>query len=206
MDPSNSRIFECPCCHAKLKIQMATQITGVDEYTLEPKPPKAKPIKTKDEGHTVDEVRVLEMARAGGLLEAFDKTVTVAYETQGTGKPKDIDGYFIQFLKLCKPRTVPQFALSRCVREYGGAIQFFGTQNVLACASDGKIVAFFPLHMLVGVPITSAINKRIKARVDADEDVLEMWIRTKYGYVAGSGAYMEQMRKKSFGEFANPIL
>lgn len=214
MDPNNTRRFTCPCCNADLKLEIATQIT-VREYA-----PAAKdgPIEafverqlkpSKDVlARTAVERQVLYSANKSGLIDALTQALSQSTELFSTSMPKDVEQFFLNWLRAAKQKMVPPFALSRCLKEFGGRITFIAAQQIIACLSDGKIRCFMPMSLVAGAPIRSITSSNLKGRVEASELEFDSWIRTKHGYVAaaGSGMFLDEMRKKSRGEFANPVM
>jgi hypothetical protein len=140
-----------------------------------------------------------KMAEESGMGEAFGKAFQHAHGTV----PNNIPKAFFGWLRLAKPKMIPREVMQVFKDEFGGSISFVAHQSVGAVMSNGEVVNFLPCQT---VGLSGASGVRLSQTGGQLARTAEQWIRTKYGYVARSGAMLDTMRKKSYGEFCNPVL
>ncbi len=153
-------------------------------------------------GLTIEQLGVIEKAQANGMLEALK----VAVSKTPIHTPKSMERFFLTFLKTARPKRIPKFALDALIAEFGGQIELWSAQGVAGVISDGALVMFVPLEILCGASV-SASGGSGAFRVKASENEFYAWVKTKMGYVpSGRGLFLEEMRRKTIGEFARPVL
>lgn len=115
---------------------------------------------------------------------------------------------FLAWCSLAKPRLVPAWAKKQFVELYPEAkeIIFCAHQYVGCVVVNGKLELFVPLVLVRdGVRIESDAGKTFE--VSNDGEGLRQWVRGRFGYVpADSKLAVTEMKKRSIGEFANPVL
>ena len=164
-----------------------------------PTPPKAqKPSPPKP-----DEMFV-EDARASGLLDAFEEAVKAVLPLNGL--PSDMGEFLVTFFRTYGVKNVPQFVVNRYAAEFGGRIEFWSAQRIVAVLADRIVRAFVPLDYLVGAPTKHLGSGSEGARLMASPAKLEAWVRGKHGYVPlESKVFGQAMRERSRGDFARLV-
>jgi hypothetical protein len=191
--------LNCPHCGDDIAIDV-----GVELQTAR----KWEPDREADDwrlSRTPEQIAVVEHARSSGVLEAF--TVAVHARQAANGQPKSMESFLLTFLSSMRQNRVPHFVLKHYIREFGhGTISIWSAQGVLAVVADGRLRAFVPLEVVRGQSIVS-VSGLNKSRIGGDEDSFQAWVKTRNGYVpAGARVFLDEMRGKSFGEFAKPSL
>lgn len=215
MDVLSDRVFDCPCCGEKLKVSIGVKVIEAVAYSDKPAPKGTKPLRTAVDTFADAEARktgkqtkvtespVVAAAEANGMLAAFAIAAERAFAAGG--KPKDVGSVFLDFMVKARPKVIPQAALNIFTQQYEGNLEFWGALGILAIISNKTLRGFVPFNLVAGEPI-KGLRGQLKARMDFDRNGLDNWVRGKFGYVAGRGEYFEAMRKRSIGDFANPVL
>jgi hypothetical protein len=200
IDREPFRVF-CPHCHREVEIRL-----GVKLKSLLPGSGEASNESAARSALTDQQRSFLEAAEQNGMLRAF--AFAVQNGPMAGHAPKDMDLFLLNFLRSAKPKVIPKAALDILLDDFGrcGRLEFFSAQGVGVVTIDRRIRGFVPVQIVCGESVTGA-NRAIKYRLETDHAELREWIRTKRGYVpAGSNEFLDAIRKKSFGDFANPIL
>lgn len=150
-----------------------------------------------------EQLQVLDDAKQTGVLQSFEVATKAAKVDQ---IPRNIERFFLNWLRAAKPMSIPSFALDQFVRDFNKArIQFCGAQGIGVVLANGIIRQFIPTHVVVGRAIRDNTGG-LRARVDAEKTKFNNWTRTRFGFVAGKGALYENLKRCSIGEFSNPKL
>jgi hypothetical protein len=203
-DDPHSKVFECPCCNARLQFKVKVNVFGVYELgendELQPKRPPVGLLPMKDR-FTEGEQRLIAELRENGIYSAFETAVNAALQTN---IPKNMGRYLLTFLTRALPIKSPQFAIRQCLPEgdAAGNLEMWCLNQTVAVLADGEFRVFLPLSLVRGEKLKSLTAGNGTINKQEGMDVSE-WVRTRHGYVAGRGALFTEMRKKAAGSFAN---
>lgn len=190
--------FTCPHCGQEATVEIAISVGDVKPYAYDSETPEYNWKDTL----TGQENEVLSQAETYGILAAFDQAVS---RLPANSRPKNSAKFFLAFLKTATQKKVPQFVLDAINAEFGWKqVRIVGANGILCAILGGEIRLFFPLVLAAGAPVRSITSGNLKGRIPADEGGIGEWVRTRYGYVIGNGAFFDAMRKRSLGEFAKP--
>jgi hypothetical protein len=152
---------------------------------------------------TASQVELVEEAKKTGLFSAFCNAVVVAKDSN---LPQNLEKFFITVLRTAVPKQVPRFALKRFIKEWPGTrVEYFASQQIGIIVVEGVIRAFIPSFYVSGRTIRN-LRHDFRGVTSAPQETFEAWIRTKNGYVSSSGALLEELRSRSLGSFARPVL
>lgn len=199
-DDPRSKVFECPHCNMRLQFKAKVSVYGVyelnDEDEILPRSISAAP---KD-ALTPSERTVIESLRVSGVLAAFETAV----RADPVSNAKDIERYLLTFIARAVPMKSPQFAIRQCLpeEESFGDLEMWCLNKTVAVLADGEFRAFLPIELVRGNSLRSlsAGNGGVSAKAGMG---VQEWVKTRYGYVTGRGAFMSELRKRAIGEFAN---
>lgn len=154
------------------------------------------------QGLTEGQREALEVARSSGLLEAFDAVVRwVRAKEGGKSVPNDMEAFFLKFWAKVQPRQVPRPVLNLFIDAFPSKqIILWSADRIVAVCADGVIRCFIDQALVLGKRIEGT-----SVKVGSDEKTCAEWIRTRFGFVSGKGALLEEMRQKSLGGFARTI-
>lgn len=202
-----TREFICPCCNAKLQFRARINISSVGlAETREDKAARdgREVSYGKKELEDIAEIErnkaFLDFSKKMGVFDAFNQ----ALEGAKISIPKNPDSYFLKWLKNATKIKTPQFALRQCLLdedlEAGGDLELFGYQNVCAVLQNGDFKIFIPRQLVNGEPVETlaATYGGITKQETAN---LQIWIRTRFGYVEKSSEFSKELRKFSVGGF-----
>lgn len=199
--------IDCPHCSEKILvgfkskvwIQRLETVTN-DGHTSQPR----DKVKTWQDSLSGKQSAVLDEAKRTGLLDCF---VHALERGPHDGMPNNKEKYFLGWLQHCKPRIIPEWALNEFRELYPKKyIEFYGHGFVGAVCADSEFSLFLPINLINGISIKQRVSGE-KRMGTPDVSGVRQWIRTRMGYVpAGKGAFVDEMKKKSYGEFANPVL
>lgn len=150
---------------------------------------------------TLDETtkEILEGFKNSSALDAFRRTWM---EVNGGGHPKIVAKTFLAWCRTAVSKKMPPQVSSFLMREYPSqTIRMVVGNNVAGILVDEVLTQLLPVSLVDGDAIKG--NGIIRS-VKPDTDRLELWIRTKYGYVSGRGLMLDEMRRKSIGAFDRP--
>lgn len=211
-----TRSFTCPNCGEHWQLRLSVTVKGI-QPTLSPEEHAArdgKPVMTKAEkaqttpngatqqleAERVRLVRLMQFYKDSGIFPAF---IGVAAELKSHQMPKDTETFFINWIRTTtKAHLIPKFALRKLISEFNdGQIEVHHAQGIGAVISDGTLRAFVPMHLLRGEVIRAGGGSNTKLRTTATDAGLDNWIRTKHGYVVGTGAMFSELKKQAKGSF-----
>jgi len=189
----------CPHCYGELVVHFTLEIVDIVAPTADS---EQKPGHWSD-GLSEEEVKLITESTATGILGAFDQAVR---RTRGGEAPKNMERFLLTFFKTARPVSVPMFVLRYFIEEFAPArIVFWAAQGIAVVLADELVKAFVPFDFVRGKSVKSAGgNSAIKARLPVDQEAFSEWVRTRFGYVIGKGAFFRNMQKRSLGEFGIP--
>ena len=205
-------LTHCPACGVVLEMTLqckSVAILPADRHgTLVTKQVARDEAVTRRQG-TEAEQDVLAAARRAGLLEPFYQTARFVKRDQ---VPKDLDGFFLTFVRGLTQRLIPAYAMAAFNQLFDHRpLEYHTAQKIGVVVVDSYMQLFLPNAEVVGTRLrklnnqsSSAVRRTLK--LDDGEGKLREWIHTKWGYVAGPGALYEHLRARSFGDFARPSL
>lgn len=210
-----TRAFECPNCRQHLQFRVRVQVQGVqatltgeevaerDGRVLTPK--GTRDIKAEITNPPMGNnrpalVRLIQYYQEVGILSAFEQT---AAEVKSHCLPKDMGSFLLTWLNKCvKANLIPKLALRKLINEFDdGQIEVWHSDLIAAVVSDGRLRAFVPMHILRGELVRLGKMSNTRLRTSATDERLDAWIRTKHGYVLGTGAMFSEMQKQAKGSF-----
>lgn len=209
--------IECPHCQKEVLIRLKAKITGIgvsNENTTSPSEAKAARIvqavsadttvNTWGAALTGKQASVLAQAKRSGLFDSF---VAALERAPHNGVPANKEKYFLDWLKLARSKVVPQWALAEFKGLYPGKfIEVVGANFVGAVLANGEMSLFFPIDLVSGVKVKTAMNGNMSMGAP-DASGVRDWVRTKMGYVPQEARLMLlETRKRSLGEYANPVM
>lgn len=198
--------IDCPHCNQKVLVHFRSKVwiqhaEGPGDTAV----PRGE-FKKKEwrDGLSGQQMNILDHATRSGLLDSF---VAALERGPHHGVPKNKEKYFLEWLVMSKRKVVPEWALAE-FRELcpGKFIEFFGSNFVGAVVAGGEIMLFMPIDLIAGIKLKTTMGgeKRMAA---PDASGIRQWVRTKMGYVPQDARIaLEETRKRSIGEFANPVL
>lgn len=194
-----SSAFTCPMCKARVQFMVRVKVYGVREALTADEHDELHGRKTV-KGPSDHEREVIELAKSEGVIEALRQAV----EASSTSRPRDIEQFFITFLNSATRTSTPEFALRQCLVDKAdarGKLELYTLNGIGAVLADGAFRVFMPTDLIHGRTV-----KRLGVAggrpVTKETASLEVWVKTRYGYVVGRGAYMSELRRKSHGDFA----
>lgn len=188
----NKRCIVCPSCQTDIRIVLKTTVEDVviaSEITA-----AAGPRFTEKEQQILDSFVGTELQRA------FLNATKIA--KQRAGMPSNIEKFFLTWLKSATAKTISR-ALMQQLRELFPAsrIEVWGANGVIGILADGNLRLFVPQHFVEGSPIRN-LGGSVQGRTTPDGVWLQEWIKTRHGYIAGRGAYFQEMKRRTYGDFA----
>lgn len=213
-----TRQFVCPSCGECWQFRLSVSVKGVQRPPtpeesatrdgrpyIPPKHPKSAAVVYEDPNPPMGNnrpalVRLVQYYREIGVLAAFEQTVAEAKSHQ---LPKDMGGFFLTWLGKCvKANLIPKLALRKLINEFDdGQIEVWHSDLIAAVVSDGKLRAFVPIHILRGELVRLGKLSSTRLRTRATDERLDNWIRTKHGYVLGTGAMFSELQRQAKGSF-----
>jgi hypothetical protein len=199
--------MHCPSCGAHIEFLVTCKQATLVDSTRESLATGTAPQSTRH--GTTAEHDVIAAARRAGLLEPFAQVVAFVKRDQ---VPKDLEGFFITFVRGLTPRLIPRYALDAFNALFDHApLEYHSNQGIGVVVINGSLRMFVPNTVLVGTRLR-ALNRnsggslKRTLKIDDSEAQLREWIHTRWGYVAGTGALLDQLYTRSIGEFARPNL
>lgn len=176
-------------------------VSEVREFIQEPQGEDAWKATLTDE-----QIHFVERCKASGMFDAFKALLPY---TSGS-VPRFAERYLVTFFKTASDKRIPKFALDIFIKQFGGIFErkrvgFVSAQGIGLVTSDKHPVLFVPLRLVAGDAVSS-LSGNNASRLQAEEEPLLEWIKTKMGYVPMGSPFVDEMRRKSIGEFANPVL
>lgn len=170
-----TKFLECPHCHETIKVVFQTRIMEIT--------------KAEDEVGNIDwtadltkeQLDILDVAREHRIVQAFEIAARVVKTADQF--PKNMERFFLTFLRTAIPKTIPRFALDAFRKMYGDArISFIISQGIGAVLADGKLRLFIPQTYVMGKVLSGSKGR---VRTSADENEFILWIRNPAAWVVG---------------------
>lgn len=187
----------CPHCGGgvAVKIKVTAGATRIDAETGERErgaSPKELPgtntvIGARDRAFLV-------AARESGLLGAFFAAVKT--EKEFGGAPGDIESFFLLFWQTAAPTKVPSVVLAAWIEDFGGRIEVWQAQGIIAILSNGQLMAFFPNRLTVPQKNTAGTVTVSNA------GGFGAWRKSRFGYVpVEARSFGEALQQRNMGAF-----
>lgn len=209
-----TKTFVCPNCNIHLQFRTSVKILSVQptltgEELIEKrvaeqpesfKTPEQKVAEHQAHAERLRLARLVQFYKDSGILDAF---LDVARELKAHQMPKNAEMFFLNWIRATtKAQLIPKFALRKLINEFNdGQIEVHHAQGIGAIISDGTLRAFVPMHLLRGEVIRAGGGSNTKLRTLATDAGMDNWIRTKHGYVVGTGAMFSELKKQAKGSF-----
>ena len=187
----------CPYCNTALRAYVEMRDVCLDEDVT------TSSLGDWKQTLTTEQVNFVEQAKTNGLYAAFESVLT---HMRGSA-PTYPERFFVTFFRTAKPKRIPSFALASFMEKFGGHINFWSAQGIGLVTSDSRPVYFVPIYLVAGESLRMLGNSsNSKTRLTAESQPLEDWLRTRMGYCPRGSMLLDELRRKSIGEFANPVL
>lgn len=197
--------IECPHCKEQVLVQFKakTWIHSVETPGEATAPKKSKEQSWRDK-LSGQQSAVLDQAIRTGLLESF---IAALERGPHNGIPKNKEKYFLEWISMSKRKILPAWALDEFKGLYPGKfVDFLGYNFVGAVLADNEIMLFIPINLINGVTLKTSMNGE-KRMAPPDVSGIRQWIKTRMGYVPQEARiFLDETRKRSIGEYANPVL
>lgn len=142
-----SQRFECPKCKTLIQFIYEIRLIDVRVCRGDSQPDEVSPVETTPGQFSYEELELIKTCRDNGLLDVFAQVVKV--QTHVLHRlPKDLEKFFISFLRTAQPSVLPRQALHEFAREFPGVIQFWKAQRIGMVISDGQICRFIPIRAM----------------------------------------------------------
>ena len=172
-------MFECPHCRKSIKIAIQTDILAVDI-------PEEEGNIDWNAGLSDQEKVAIQTAKESGTLEAFKRAVEY-----GDSRPKSIERFFISYLRIAKPRIIPEFATRALFKEFPRQrVNVLQAQGILAVVVEGSIRKFIPLELAAG----KSLGGTNKLRTSADEAEYHNWMKSEHTFPANKAFNIPNLR------------
>lgn len=194
-----SRAFSCPNCKARIQFLLRVKVYGVKEVSPEEDTDTTNRTRMKAEANA-EQREIVELAKQEGVIEALRQAV----EASSTSKPRDIEQFFLTFISNATRTSTPEFALRQCLvdkTDAKGNLELYTLNGIGAVLADGVFRVFMPTELIQGKPL-KRLGVKGGAPTSKETTTLEVWVKTRYGYVVGRGAYMSELRRRAIGAFA----
>jgi len=187
----DSKVFNCPGCNMRLKFRMEVHVRSVrplDEEESTPKP-------------VVPENPIVTIAKESGAFNAFCEAVRTSNPQTC---PTDLEKYFSTWIRGAVKVNTPSFAIRPCLppEDRKGVLELWRFGNVGAVIQDGALRHFIPYQLVSNKPLPMTLigsNGQIKKNETSGS--LEVWVKTRNGYVVGNGCMFQELKSRVAGEF-----
>lgn len=190
------RHFRCPHCEKEIVVHVQTVVQQV-----------TVPVADDDPDHpwkfnaTASHIALVEDARRSGLMEAFGQA---AKDMNVDGSiPRVIEKTFLNFVRYAQLFNVPGAALVAIQRDFPGSkkVEIWQASGIAAISVDGVVRRFAPLRHVRILSFPQPRSRMADQVVRRNQADAGTWMRTRWGYVVGKGAFFEEMQKKFLGEW-----
>ncbi len=181
MENYRSKIFRCPYCAESIALSVNVNIAE---------------IKKASNGLTESENEILEYYRSTGVLDSYIRALETA-RPDYVSKPRSVLG-LVHMLRANQVINAEPSIKNFLELTYGKDknIQIYNQSEVAAIVVDGQIKQFIPTAYLKR-KTTKHPNTN---KVTPSYTETEVWIRTKFGYVANT-LFWQELQKHSIGDF-----
>jgi hypothetical protein len=194
------KYLQCPHCQERIAVLMSARLE-VPQQTYVFTSSEAHQAQWRKELPEMQRL-VLDLAERNGMLSAFRKAAETAHRDS---VPSHIEPLFLRWIRECRQVMIPQEHLRRLSVALNDPhhITCFATQGILGVASGRALRLFVPAVIVLG--LKKKTRDGLRLAVEPDEAKLDEWIRTRWGYVT-EPIVLDELRKRSFGAFARPLL
>jgi hypothetical protein len=149
----------------------------------------------------MDQAALLESATRNGVLDSF---LAALEGSNMQGKPKNPEKYFLDWLRIARPKAIPAWAMQPFSELCSGkTARFYVSQFISGLVAGGELILFLPAHLILGIK-TGLGESRVMPTEGAG---IQQWVKTKMGYVPKKArSFLEEMLQRSKGGFARPAL
>lgn len=172
----DSNAVSCPCCGARLTFNLRVKVGGLS-IAVEPEEPEKRALES-----------LLELARAGGVPEAFGRAV--ADVMQGSA-PRLPEKYLVTWLRGASVARLERAALQVIKAELlaSGTVAVQAKDGIAAIVVDGKVRCFVPRRLLDG-----GGPRKLERKPAAFPEGLREWIReNKIVVKGGQGVFFSEI-------------
>jgi hypothetical protein len=188
----------CPHCAKAFRISVS--------YTIQPGPPSPEDevlsttvTEALKPSYSAKDAELVDSAKRCGLFDAFAHAARE--ERQFSGVPHDLEDFFLRFWQRLARVDVPRVALAAWITEFGGRIEVWGADGVLAILSNGEIKAFVPNRYVRSSGTTTMAKPQTPRAAN-----FERWTKSKFGYVpVGSDHFAAALRQRNMGLFGRSV-
>ncbi len=193
------KTVSCPHCNESLTVHMSMSVSKVEKFLGS----GSNAVERWRESLDASQLGVVDAAKRSGLLDSFEHAV----KTSMPMPPTNIEKYFLNWVARSTPALIPQWALKEFRDLYPGEfVEFYTAQQVGAVIAGGAISLFVPIELIKGKSVRTGVDGK-KAMLPPDVSGIRQWTRTRMGYVPDDArAMLSEMRKRSIGEFARPMI
>ena len=187
--------FTCACCNSALQFQVRIVIYGVSEPVedLEISPRR---ISVKKASLSKRDVEVIEKYKQSGVFDSFLAAALLA-----GNPPKDMERAFIRLPEVLAKSSVPKTEIRKCLppEENLEGVGLWRCNYCDVIVRAGEVLLFLP----PGTVQKGVMRDAFKMNPDMTTTriPIEAWIKTRFGYVAGKGLFLEELRQVSYGAF-----
>lgn len=189
-----SQSFDCPMCKARLYVNLELRlkrIVALDE--------EGKPMAGLSESVTGENAALLKELEESGIAQAFFETLERAMVG---GTPRNPNRHLLDFIKGATRVRIARHLLRPLIQEFDGQIEIYAHNLIAAIVAGGQVRCFIPYPLLKGETVNRLTQNGTQITSTAEPMTSQRWRKSKFGYVEGSGAFFNELRKKSYGDFA----
>lgn len=177
------KTVRCPHCDEGIEFRFETQIVHT-KGTL-------RAASWRDGFSKPSEIALGEALESSGAAAAYVQTHE---HVNNVLKIKDPVRAALRFVLRSICVALPKESRAVIKAHFGDCQVMAGPNDQVGMVvKDGKAVAFVPLV------------KESSVRGLKTPNVLEAWVRSKHGYIAGGGVFLDAMRARSVGDFARIV-
>jgi len=199
--PSVKLETNCPECHARISVDVGVGIAD-------------GPSRIDKEREWLGMLspsnrEVLELAEQNGLLEAFRQARDAVHPLK-KGKSQ-IAGYrfFLTWLLEASEMeldNLTQLAAQELFKTCAGQVKALIFNRIIGVLVDDRLQLFIPDALIKRAPAVPQNGKVKIADIAAQTEPFRNWVKTKNGYVpAKASLFLQEMRRRVFGEFGRPM-
>lgn len=147
-----------------------------------------------------EQKEMVESFASNGILKAFVKAWS---ENVGTMPAKVPEKAIMAWMRIVMPKAVAPTLMSFLSAEFPGiSVRIVAANGVAGLLLDDVLSHIIPVSILNGGGVAGAAGIIRAGAVKPEK--LQTWIRSKYGYVAGKGLLLGELRRKCIGDFDKP--
>ena len=186
--PEEEAGLTCPHCQKAISVYFWAKARR-----LEPREPKD----WRESLSLPERAAVDELERAGVVAAFSDAMTHVAPARDSREEPPNSAKALMKFLRECRPYWPTTSETQRLADEFGRTdCKLWTYRALVAVVVGGRIRAFIP---------SSSTSSKVGMSEVARNETLDLWIRGRYGYIAGEGPLFDAMRQRNLGDFARLV-